>query len=163
MKIIIPLLLVAVVFASGCASNSGQDSNTIVTTQSMDKSIGVVYSTLVLTVPQGALAAGTKIEGAGLSATKYDKKFIGGSYMFSPQILEKPATAVITYTEDSVSMYKKSNPGFDESDLTLTYFDGDTFKYVPIDSTFDKETRTVSGRISELYGGLEALTIIEKP
>jgi hypothetical protein len=149
MKVVLSLFLIAVVFASGCTSNSGESTDTVITTQSVDKDSGVVYSTLVLTVPEGALPAGTKITVLSAPATRLDR-FVGGSYYFSEMELEKPATVTITYTDDAVEILALYS--LDESDLTLAYWDRNSKSgYVPIESTFDRDKKTVTGKISKLY------------
>ena len=93
-----------------------------------------------------------------LAATKYDR-FIGGSFMLRPKelVLDTPATISITLTDAAISTYRGD---ISESDLTLAYFDQKTFEYVPISSTYDRNTKTITGQIPVLYG--DGIVVIEK-
>lgn len=124
----------------------------IIRIQSRDKKNETVYSTLVLNIPNESSASIKDITIVSLAATKFDK-YLGGSYMVkakSPSF-STPVDVAITYTDEAVNLYKKTNTSLNPSKLTLAYFDRQSFTYKPITSKADAVSQTVSGKISTPY------------
>ncbi len=134
---------------------------------SMNKITGTVYSNFTLKIPNGAVASNTQIQVLSLASTQYDH-YLGGSYIISPRniLLSQPATISITLTNAGTSMYEKSAWAIESNTqdissltLTLAYYNASSYKYVPIPSSYNKSTKTVSANISTLYGdGIQVMT-----
>jgi len=132
-------------------------------TEASNQSTGVTYSSLNLKISPMACAKNTEIRILAAAATELDR-YVGGFYAFFPPDLDLlvPAIVSITYNENATSIldiygiYDVS-----DSDLTLAYFDMDTMKYIPIKSTYNRATKTVTGEISKFYK--DGIMIIKKP
>ncbi|MFA6416955.1 MAG: hypothetical protein WCW61_02060 [Patescibacteria group bacterium] len=137
------------------SSPKAAQSTTITTDKSMTaKSTdeqGTVFSTLSFYF---TAESDTAFKISAVSATDYDS-YIGGSYFLQPgdHALLSSAVISVQYTDAAVSLYKQRDKNFDESDLTLAYFDNDLFRYVKIDSDFNKTDKTVTAVINKLHGG----------
>ncbi len=125
-------------------------TNKSMTAQSADEN-GTIFSTLSFYFTE---ENNTAFKISAVSATDYDS-YIGGSYFLQPgdHVLLSPAVISVKYTDAAVNLYKKYDKNFDEIDLTLAYFDNDLFRYVKIDSDFNKTEKTVTAVINKLHGG----------
>lgn len=137
-----------------CLGTNPSSQPTVFHISAEDKTTGIVYSDLTISIPQGAVSKTTNVTVNSLAATGYDK-FLGGFYVLHPDGVKllMPANVSITYNDAAVYLYKKRFPAFTENNLTLAYYDNPLNKYVPLQSTFNPATRTVSANISQLYGG----------
>jgi len=123
--------------------------NTI-TVDSKDDS-GVVYSHLSIELMPGAIPNDAPVKITSMAATKNDK-FIGGAYYLTPKYatLNTPAIVSITLTPEAFALYSRATTN---AEFTLSYFDSNTYQYVPIDSYYDSVTHTVTANVSTFYGG----------
>lgn len=149
----VSIMIISILILSGCAKTGGQKT---IEASSKDKQTGTVFSMLKLTMPSKAFDKTTKIGIVSVPAFKPDR-YVGGHYILTPQNaeLKEPATLLITYTQEAVALFKSNYPTFDENvyNLSIAYYDEKTINYVPIESTYDRSSRTVSAYITKFYGG----------
>lgn len=152
---VVIVILAIVVFVS-------RTNSTNLSIESKNKESGVVYGKLSLSIPSKAIANKTefKIVSLSLISDYEDKISIGGVYYIEPKdlLLAEPADISITYTQESVVEALKIDKYFTEDNLTLAYYDGQTDKFIPIETEFNKNTKTLTGKINKLYG--EGITVI---
>lgn len=151
-ELILLLLFISILLMSSCANNGVQKT---IEASSKDKKTGTVYSTLRLTITPNAFDNNSVKVGIVAFPAFTHERFIGGHYIITPQNIELKESAIvsITYTQEAIDLFKIDYPDFNEDvyDLSIAYNDEKTFNNIPIESTYDRPSRTVSAHITKFY------------
>ena len=146
-------------------NDNDDEKMVLINGEAINKTTDTVYGTFTFLAPYSAFPDQSTDIGV-LSFPPHElSSQIGGGYFFTPEDyppLLSPGTIIITYNEEAINYYKsKFNPSFDETDLTLTVWNYDQFKYLELPSIFFPERRALEAKIDNFYNG-EIITIFER-
>jgi hypothetical protein len=145
-------------------SELGPDEYSLIETESMNRTEGIVYGTLSLRIPLTEQEHFEDVQLISFAAGRFDTWIGGAYYLFFPKdiLLEDPVKVSMTYTEEALAYYQDRYPDFVESELTISTYSEIFDQFFCFESEYDPSLNHLSTEIYEFESEQFSLSIIEK-